>query len=119
MLKRILGKIDWPRLLGEAGLGEVRLLREVQARLAAVETKFWQGKSLGEFSDNAVRMRATEVLADLLGKRKAELNLHADEIVIRAAPTPEQLGRLTDDELKTLHGLTEKLYSPAEDEGGA
>jgi len=45
--------------------------------------------SLGEHTDNAVRMRATELLADLLGKRAADINLHTDLVEIIPAPRPE------------------------------
>jgi len=84
-------KIDWQRLLEASDLGEERLLREIERRLNARITKYFKDISLGEHTDNAVRMRATELLADLLGKRKAELLLHHDIIEIKPAPRPEEL----------------------------
>ena len=76
-------------MLESAGLGEVRLVREIEKQLNAVVTRYFKDTSLGEHTDNAVRMRATELLADLLGKRKAELTLHHDLVEIVPAPRPE------------------------------
>lgn len=81
--------MDWPRLLESAGLGEIRLLREVEKQLTATVTKYYQDQSLGDHTDNAVRMRATELLADLLGKRKAELDVHVDVVEVIPPPKPE------------------------------
>jgi 2-phospho-L-lactate guanylyltransferase (CobY/MobA/RfbA family) len=76
-------------LLEAAGLGEERLLREIRKRLDARITKYFKDVSLGEHTDNAVRMRATELLADLLGKRRTDINLHSDLVEIIPAPRPE------------------------------
>jgi hypothetical protein len=89
MLKRILTKAPWEQLLRDAGLGDDRLMRELEARLTAMETKIWQGKPVGDFVDNATRMRATELLAEMLGHQKAELTLHHDTITIIPAPKSE------------------------------
>jgi hypothetical protein len=117
MMRRIEKKLSWGEILEEAELGDVRLLTELEARLRATFTKHWQNISLGEFTDNAVRMRATELLADRRGRRKAEVNLHTDTIEIRLPPSPEQLARLTDEELTTLRDLTAKASAPLEGEG--
>jgi hypothetical protein len=82
-------KVDWPRLLESAGLGEMRLIREIENQLNAKITKYYQDQSLGDHTDNAVRMRATELLADLLGKRKADLTVHHDIVEIVPPPKPE------------------------------
>ncbi len=68
-------KVDWPRLLEAAHLGDERLLREIRQRLRAKTTHFWQDHVVVDCEDNATRMRATELLARLLGKDKAELNV--------------------------------------------
>jgi len=103
MLKRVLRKTDWPRLLESANLGEMRLIRELEARLQAKVTKHYQDQKLGEFEDNATRMKATELLADLLGKRKSELAISGHlEVNSAAEMSPdernawikENLGRL-------------------------
>jgi hypothetical protein len=75
MLKRIKAKVDWPRLMESAGLGEMRVLREIEARLGAMETHFYQDKVVADREDNGTRMRATELLADFHGKRKNQLEV--------------------------------------------
>jgi len=77
-------------MLESSGLGEERLLLELEKRLNAEITKYYQDVSLGNHTDNAVRMRATELLAELLGKRKAEIDLHTDSIEVIPAPRPEE-----------------------------
>jgi hypothetical protein len=89
MLRRIKRKVDWGSKLEEADLGEMRLLRELHKRLLAETTHFWQTEAVSNLTDNATRMRATELLAELLGKRKAELNIHHDIVEIIPAPKPE------------------------------
>ena len=81
MLKRIREKVDWPRLMESAGLGELRTLREVDARLKATKVEFYQGQIVKDkdgnpllLEDNGTRMRATELLVDLNGKRKLEIS---------------------------------------------
>jgi hypothetical protein len=79
LMKRIQAKVDWPKMLESAGLGETRLAREIEARLTAMETKFYQAQVIGDFEDNGTRMRATELLSRLLGKDKAALALTGPE----------------------------------------
>jgi hypothetical protein len=88
-LRRIKRKVDWGAKLEEADLGEIRLLRELHQRLRAETTHFWQDEEVSNLTDNATRMRATELLAELLGKRKAELNVHHDVVEIIPPPKPE------------------------------
>jgi len=73
----------------DVDLGETRLLHELDQRLNATFTKYFKDISLGEHTDNAVRMRATELLADFLGKRRTDINLHSDLVEIIPAPRPE------------------------------
>src|SRR4030042_6274232 len=89
MLKRIKSKVDWEAKLDAADLSEVRLLREIHQRLKAETTHFWQNESVADVTDNATRMRATELLAELLGKRQAELTIHHDIVEIIPPPKPE------------------------------
>ncbi len=56
----------------------MRLANEVDKRLNSMVTKFHGAKKLGDFEDNATRMRATELLADLRGKRKTQLNISGE-----------------------------------------
>lgn len=76
-------------MLESAGLGEDRLAVEINKRLAAKVTKFHQDKIVCDVEDNATRMRATELLADLLHKRKTELDVHTDLVEIVPPPRPE------------------------------
>ena len=76
MLKRVKEKIGEQNLLDAFNLGVERLYHELDQRLKAKVTKFWQEVDLGEFEDNSTRMRATELLADILGLRKGNLNLN-------------------------------------------
>jgi hypothetical protein len=57
-------------------MGEERLLSEINKRLQAKFTKFYKNKKLGDFEDNITRQRATELLAEILGKRKSQIDLH-------------------------------------------
>ena len=88
MLRRIRAKIPWEQILSEAGLGEVRLMRKLEELLEATFTKYYQNVSLGDHTDNATRMRATELLAELLGRRKADISLHVDTVEVIPAPKP-------------------------------
>lgn len=90
-------KIDWSALLEAAGLGEDRLVREINLRLDAKVSKFYKGEFLGDFEDNRTRMQATELLADLLGKKKAEIDLnhHLDDgltLVLRGGDAQRDAG---------------------------
>ncbi len=80
MLKRIKEKIDWPKLMEEAGLGEARLLQELLRMLRMKKVNFWQGSEIeGDWDDATIQLRATELLADLLGKRKHALDLLGED----------------------------------------
>ncbi len=90
MLKRILKKTTWPKLLEGSDLGELRFIRELDARLKAVVTKHYQDKVLGVFEDNGTRMRATELLGRVLGKDKQEIDLCVDVVEIIPPPKPPE-----------------------------
>lgn len=69
-MKRLKEKHDWDQLLSDAGLGYERIFPKLEEMLEAKVTKFYQDEPLGEFTDNATRMRALELLTDLHGRRK-------------------------------------------------
>ena len=91
MLKRIVRKASWSALLEEAGLGDARIMRGLEAALSATKKIFFEGKEIAEVPDNGTRMDALVLLADLLGRRKAELTVHQDVVTILPAPRPEEI----------------------------
>lgn len=68
--KKIEAVIGQENLLEAHGLGTTRVMRELDKRLDAKTTKYWQGASLGEHTDNSTRMKATELLSRLNGMDK-------------------------------------------------
>lgn len=93
MAKTIKTKINWQGTLELAGLGEMRLAQEINLRLKAMSTEFYEGKAITDVQDNGTRMRATALLADLHGKKKAELdvNLKSDnELTVFVNKAPEK-----------------------------
>jgi HSP20 family molecular chaperone IbpA len=75
-------------LLEAFDLGVDRLFHEINQRLGAQKTEFYEGRAVAEVEDNATRMRATELLADLHGVRKQSLDLNlgaqdGNELVLR------------------------------------
>lgn len=109
MMRRIREKIDagggdW---LDEFGLGLPRLLAELDARLRATETKFYQDEQVAVVEDNGTRMAATRLLAELhkrsLGAESVgDIHQHAHVHVHRGSDVVEQrlqaiLGRLERD----------------------
>ena len=75
LMKRLKEKHDWDQLLSDAGLGYERIFPKLEEMLEAKVTKFYKDESLGEFTDNATRMRALVLLTDLHGKRKQTLEV--------------------------------------------
>jgi hypothetical protein len=73
LLKRLKGK-PWGQKLDDADQDEVRILEVLEDQLNC--------------ADPAIRQRALELLVDLHGKRKAEVNVHTDVIQIVPAPKP-------------------------------
>jgi hypothetical protein len=95
-------------MLESAGLGEMRLLRELEKRLGAMETHFYQDQVVADCEDNGTRMRATDLLADLLGKRKAEVAIsgHLDFNV--ADTSPAERAQWIEDH---MHAITKLLQA--------
>lgn len=83
-MKRLKQKHDWDQLLSDAGLGYERIFPKLEEMLEAKVTKFYQDESLGEFTDNATRMRALELLTDLHGRRKQVVE-HQGTIILTDA----------------------------------
>jgi hypothetical protein len=64
-MNRIKEKIPWDKILGEWNLGLEKIAEKFEELLEAKVTKFYQDKSLGDFTDNSTRMRALELLVDV------------------------------------------------------
>lgn len=64
-MRRIKDKIPWDKILGEWNLGIERIGKKFEELLEAKVTKYYQDKSLGDFTDNSTRMRALELLVDV------------------------------------------------------
>ena len=77
-LKRIKAKAKWSQLLEENGLDDFALIRSIKEMLNARTTKFYMDTIVCTLKDNATRMKATELLADLRGKRKGQIDLYVD-----------------------------------------
>ncbi len=73
MMIRIRQKAAFHDIMDAAGLTDERLARKLNELLDAEVTRYWQGVSLGEHTDNATRIRAAELLAELRGHRKQKL----------------------------------------------
>jgi len=104
-MKRLKEKHDWDQLLSDAGLGYERIFPKLEEMLEAKVTKFYQDQPLGDFTDNATRMRALELLADLHKLRKQEVKI-SGEITTRNEP---DFSNLSDNELDKLEHILEKL----------
>jgi len=106
LLRKIKDKVSWEQLLSEAGLGADRLLYELEQRLKAKTTKHYQDKSLGEFEDNNTRMRATELLSDILGVKQKEISIdhtyHGHVVLIPAE------ARSIDDWMRSVSEVSKK-----------
>jgi hypothetical protein len=65
--------------LAAAGLDDLRLAKDIRMLLRAKKSEFYQGIKVADCTDNSTRMRAVELLAELLGRKKSELNLHVND----------------------------------------
>jgi hypothetical protein len=73
---KITARVPWPQLLALAGLDDARLANELAKKLEAKKSEFYQGEEVAVVDDNGTQMRAVELLADLLGKRKTDITLN-------------------------------------------
>jgi hypothetical protein len=93
-LARIRARGDWNQLLEDAGLGDIRLMHELDLRLKAtkivVNVVDKQIVESGPYEDNITRSRATELLAKLLGRdvQKIAFQGGPPELVLRYEPKP-------------------------------
>ena len=69
---------DWERILKLANLDDFTLALEVRKKLRAKKSEFYQGSAVATVQDNGTQMRAVELLADLLGRRKAAVPIGPD-----------------------------------------
>ena len=53
----------------------MRLLREIARLLGMQKVVHYKGEEIGEYEDGQIQMRATELLAEFLGKRKNSVEL--------------------------------------------
>lgn len=75
MKKRVMAEANWDEILDAYDLGDHRLAHEINARLEANATEFYQGDVVAEVEDNGTRMRATVLLAELRGKKREKLDV--------------------------------------------
>ncbi len=80
--KKKIGDEAFQKKLEMAGLGEMRFLQELGKRYEATETKFYKGMAIAYVEDNATRMAATNLHANLLGKLKSQVE-HSGTIVVQ------------------------------------
>jgi len=102
IFQRIKRRIDWPGFLELVGLGLDRVALEIQRGLEANSAVFYKGKEVAVVTDNMVRARTRELLADLHGLRKREVTLNA-KIQHRTDP---DLSVIPDDDLDELERIT-------------
>lgn len=73
---KIRKKDCWQRILEQAGLDDMRLAFEILRLLKMKKVVYFQGEAVGEDDDGFVQLKAAELLAELLGKRKNQIDLH-------------------------------------------
>lgn len=85
LLARVKKKDCWIDILEAAGLDDMRLASSLDALLMAKKTEFYQGVPVAEVEDNSTRIRATELLAELRGRRKHEVSVVSElpQLVMR------------------------------------
>ena len=82
MMKRIKKKANWNEVLLGAGLDNMRLASEMNRMLGMQKVVYYEGKNIGKCEDSGIQMRATELLADLLGLRKQAVDVnHSGKII--------------------------------------
>lgn len=76
MVKRLRSyPAQFQAILASAGLDDYAFAGHLNRMLRATRTEFYQGKPVAECEDNTTQMRATELLADILGHRKNAVEL--------------------------------------------
>ena len=74
-MRKIKKKYNWELLLTEAGLGVETITSRLLEMLKAKKTEFYKGKSVATCEDNATQMRALELLVELHGLKKREIDI--------------------------------------------
>lgn len=65
----------WQDILSAAGIDDYALAGDLNWARNAMRTEFYQGRAVADVEDNGTRMRAIELIAELLGHRKNALEL--------------------------------------------
>ena len=65
-------------MLKAGGLDYLRLVRKLDQLLEAKRVAHYQGEEVGAYDDGSVQARAAELLAELLGLRKGQLDLNVE-----------------------------------------
>lgn len=76
MEKRIRAKgLAWMQVLEAAEIDDLSLAGDLNWARTAMRTEFYQGNAVATVTDNGTRMRAIELTAEILGHRKAAVEL--------------------------------------------
>ena len=88
----------WRDTLAAARLDDIRLASKLNELLDAKKTEFYKGRVAADCTDNATQLRAAELLAELLGRKKLDLNLVTDlpQVVMQLHPDAKRDCRETD-----------------------
>lgn len=70
----------------------MRLAADLGELLQAKKTEFYRGRPVADCTDNGTRMRAVELLAELLGRKKLDVNLISDlpRVVMQYPDDPKE-----------------------------
>lgn len=60
------------------GVGFGRLTEEIQKGLAAMKTEYFKGIKVADCEDNTTRAKTRDLLADILGAKKKEVNVNTN-----------------------------------------
>lgn len=94
-MRRIKAKLDDDEFLDEAGLGKEALFHGLKRMLKATKPAIKDGEITTYYADNAARMQALTLLADLHGMRKRTERVEG-EITLRPG-VPEEVRELYDE----------------------
>ena len=81
-----------------AHLDDFRLASKLDELLEANTDVFYKGRKVATVSDNGTRARSNELLAELLGRKKLDLNLVTDlpQVIMQLHPDAKRDCRETD-----------------------
>jgi hypothetical protein len=75
LYSRIRKKECWREALEAAGLDDISLAYEIKRLLRMKKVTYYEGKPIGKDDDAFIQLRAVELLAELLGKRKNQVDI--------------------------------------------